>query len=73
MDTTTARSGSSLRIDVPPFQGPNMGRFADNFSGSFADNSDIYFQVATMISPELLSNAQKQRFSMASMEKSLVL
>jgi chitodextrinase len=58
-DATTARSGnSSLRIDVPAFQGPNMGRFADTFNGPFADNSDLYFQLATRISPEMLSNPQ---------------
>ena len=62
-DTTTSRSGkSSLRIDVPPFQGANMGRFSDRFPGSFADNSDFYFQVATRISPEMLSNFQNSTF-----------
>jgi hypothetical protein len=62
-DATTVRSGkSSLRIDVPPFQGPNMGRFADNFYGPFGANSDFYFQVATRISPEMLSNAQNEKY-----------
>jgi hypothetical protein len=62
-DMTTSRSGkSSLRIDVPPFQGPNMGKFSANFSGPFADNSDIYFQLATRISPEMISNFNDSAF-----------
>jgi hypothetical protein len=55
-DSTTGRSGTSLRIDIPPFQGANSGRFATAFPGIGGSNSDFYFQVATRISPEMLSN-----------------
>jgi hypothetical protein len=56
-DTTIMRSGtSSIRIDIPAFQGPNMGKFDSAFTGIGGNNSDIYFQVATRISPEMLSN-----------------
>lgn len=57
-DTAVSRSGgSSLRIDVPPFQGSNMGKFDTAFSGfTGANGEDFYFQVATRISPEMLSN-----------------
>ncbi len=56
-DTTVMRSGtSSIRIDIPAFQGPNMGKFDSAFTGIGGNNSDIYFQVATRISPEMLSN-----------------
>ncbi len=57
MDTTTARSGtSSMRIDIPPFQGANMGKFDSAFTPMGGANSDFYFQVATRISPEMLTN-----------------
>src|SRR2546422_886689 len=55
-DSTTGRSGTSLRIDVPPFQGPNMGKFDTAFPGIGGNGVDFYFQVATRISPEMLSN-----------------
>jgi hypothetical protein len=55
-DSSTGRSGTSLRIDVPPFQGPNSGKFDSGFSGiSGANGTDVYFQVATRISPEMLT------------------
>lgn len=57
-DFTVMRSGpSSLRIDIPPFQGANMGKFDSAFPGfTGANGEDIYFQVATRISPEMISN-----------------
>jgi len=57
-DSTTGRSGTSLRIDVPPFQGSNMGKFDTVFPGIGGNGADFYFQVATRISPEMLSNYQ---------------
>lgn len=56
-DATTGRSGTSMRIDIPPFQGANMGKFDSAFAGfTGANGEDIYFQVATRISPEMISN-----------------
>ena len=62
-DSTTGRSGTSLRVDVPPFQGANSGRFATTFPGIGGSNSDFYFQVATRISPEMLSNFNNPAFN----------
>jgi hypothetical protein len=56
MDSSTGRSGTSLRIDIPPFQGANSGKFDTAFTGIGGSNSDFYFQVATRISPEMLTN-----------------
>lgn len=55
-DFTTSRSGKSLRIDIPSHQGANMGRFYSSFPALGGENSDFYFQVATRISPEMLTN-----------------
>jgi hypothetical protein len=57
-DATTGRSGTSLRIDIPPFQGPNMGKFDTAFPGIGGSGVDFYFQVATRISPEMLTGFQ---------------
>src|SRR5262249_15985052 len=54
--TIVARSGSSLRIDVPPYQSANPGKFDSYFPATGGENSDFYFQVATRISPEMLAN-----------------
>jgi hypothetical protein len=55
-DALIGRSGSSLRIDIPPKQGANSGKFYLNFPGIGAPDTDSYFQVATRISPEMISN-----------------
>jgi hypothetical protein len=55
-DSTTARAGSSLRIDIPPFQDANSGKFNTGFTPIGGSNVDFYFQVATRISPEMLSD-----------------
>lgn len=56
-DTTQFKSGtSSMRIDVPPFQGANMGEFATTYTNIGGSGATIWFQVATRISPEMLSN-----------------
>jgi hypothetical protein len=55
-DTSTGRSGSSLRIDIPPKQGANSGKFYATFPGVGGPDTNFYFQVATRISPEMLSN-----------------
>jgi len=55
-DSATGRSGTSLRIDIPPFQGANAGKFDSAFPGIGGKGADFYFQVATRISPEMLSN-----------------
>ena len=60
MDSTTARSGSSLRIDIPGHQAANMGKFYASFPPLGGSKSDFYFQVATRISPEMLSNFAKK-------------
>jgi hypothetical protein len=56
MDTTTARSGNSLRIDVPPLQSANSGKFDAHFPAIGGSNTDFYLQLATRISPEMLTN-----------------
>src|SRR5713226_10071102 len=62
-DTTVMRSGkSSMRIDIPPFQGASPGVFVTPFTGPFAANSDFYFQVATRLSPEMISNSQNATY-----------
>src|SRR5262249_44839015 len=58
-DSSTSRSGTSMRIDIPPFQGANSGKFDSSFGGvSSGMGADVYFQVATRISPEMVSNFQ---------------
>jgi hypothetical protein len=56
MDTKVGRSGSSLRIDVPPLQSANSGKFDTSFPAIGGANTEFYFQVATRISPEMLTN-----------------
>lgn len=56
MDTATGRSGNSLRIDVPPLQGANSGKFDTYFPALGGSNTDFYVQLATRISPEMLTN-----------------
>ena len=55
-DASTGRSGSSLRIDIPPKQGANSGKFYTTFPGTGGSDTSFYFQVATRVSPEMISN-----------------
>jgi hypothetical protein len=56
-DSTTAMAGSSMRIDIPPFQTANSGKYnPPSFTPIGGSNVDFYFQVSTRISPEMLSD-----------------